>query len=269
VEELGPAGAEEINSAIGRLYAAGSGSSDAEEAVEEEPAEPAPARAEEINSAIGRLYAAGSGSADAEAVEEEPAEPAPARAEEINSAIGRLYAAGRGSADTEEAEDTEAEASEASTIAEWVLGREGFDTLSLILTAAATDYLEDLSDASAEYTLFAPTDDAFNALGAALGIDVSAAVAFPDILIDILGYHIVEGAVPAEVVLTLDGQSVATVQGESVAIAVVDGSVVLNGRVTVTVTDVVTGNGVIHVVDAVLISQSTVETLASLGLTLP
>ncbi len=195
---------------------------------------------------------------EAEEVEEE-VEEGPSSAEVISGAVGRLLGAGSGdSAD-----------GDLPTIAEIAVGSEDFETLVLILTAAATDYLEALSDPAGDFTVFAPTDDAFDALGAALGIEISAAIAFPDILIDILGYHVLEGAVPAEVVVTLDGVEVETIQGESITISIVDGGVVLNGTVNVIVTDVFASNGVIHVIDAVLLPQSTIETLAGLGLSLP
>jgi uncharacterized surface protein with fasciclin (FAS1) repeats len=70
-------------------------------------------------------------------------------------------------------------------------------------------------------------------------------------LTDILLYHVVDGKVLAETVVGLD--SAATLLGEDIQIAIQDGAVVLNGEVQVIITDIVASNGVIHVVDAVLL----------------
>ena len=70
-------------------------------------------------------------------------------------------------------------------------------------------------------------------------------------LTDILTYHVVGDAVLAEQVVTLD--SADTLNGAPIAIAVVDDGVVLNDTVNVTATDIMASNGVIHVIDAVLL----------------
>jgi uncharacterized surface protein with fasciclin (FAS1) repeats len=70
-------------------------------------------------------------------------------------------------------------------------------------------------------------------------------------LTDILRYHVVPGAVRAETVLGLDAAT--TVQGDDIAIEIVDGNVVLNGVTLVTSTDIIDSNGVIHVIDRVLL----------------
>ena len=64
----------------------------------------------------------------------------------------------------------------------------------------------------------------------------------------------VEGAVPAETVVTLD--SAPTLQGNDVHITVTDDGVLLNDTVKVILTDVLAANGIIHVIDSVLIPQS-------------
>ncbi|TVR21078.1 MAG: fasciclin domain-containing protein [Anaerolineaceae bacterium] len=225
---------------------------DAPEAAEEEEA--GPPTGEDIASAVGRLL----GSAG-EAEEEEEEEAGPPTGEDIASAVGRLM----GSA----GDEAEEEAGE-PTIAEIAAGNEDFSTLVMVLSGAAPDFLELLSDPASDFTVFAPTNDAFDALGAALGIDIEAAMMFPDILVEILAYHVVEGTVPAEVVVTLDGEAVETVQGESIVISIVDGGVVLNGMVNVVATDIFASNGVIHVIDGVLLSESTIATLGALGISM-
>lgn len=106
-----------------------------------------------------------------------------------------------------------------------------------------------------QYTVFAPTDDAFAAFLDSLGGAETEAEDFilnqSDILTAILTYHVVEGAVPAETVLTLDGQEVETVQGDPVAISVEGESVMVNDANVIAV-DVFACNGVIHVIDKVL-----------------
>ena len=100
------------------------------------------------------------------------------------------------------------------------------------------------------FTVFAPTDEAFAKLPPAT---LSAVLADPALLKSILLYHVVEGTVLAKDVVTLSNAP--TLNGKPVAIAVVDGGVVLNGGVKVTATDVMAKNGVIHVVDTVLMPK--------------
>lgn len=124
----------------------------------------------------------------------------------------------------------------------------GFSTLVAALDAA--DLVPTFADCAAgPFTVFAPTDDAFAALPDGT---LDALLADPSgLLTDILTYHVVDGAVPAEVVVTLD--SATTLLGEDVTIEVINGGVVLNGSVNVLVTDVMACNGIVHVIDAVLI----------------
>lgn len=120
-----------------------------------------------------------------------------------------------------------------------------FETLAAALTAAD---LVDTLKGEGPYTVFAPTDDAFAALpeGTLDGLlaDIPA-------LSDILLYHVVAGAVDAETVVGLD--SATTVQGSDITIEVVDGGVVLNGVTMVVTTDIQASNGIIHVIDGVLL----------------
>ena len=70
-------------------------------------------------------------------------------------------------------------------------------------------------------------------------------------LTDILLYHVVSGAVDAETVVGLD--SATTVQGSDITIEIVDGGVVLNGVTMVIATGIEASNGIIHVIDSVLL----------------
>ncbi len=97
------------------------------------------------------------------------------------------------------------------------------------------------------FTLLAPTDEAFAALPPGLLDDL---LANPGFLTDVLAYHLIEGAVPAETVVTLTEARSAL--GAPIGIEVVDGTVVLNGSVNVIETDILTTEGIIHVLDGVL-----------------
>jgi transforming growth factor-beta-induced protein len=202
--------------------------------------------------------------AEEEMVEEEPAG---ATSEEIQSAADRIFSLGNDDGmEDMEAEEESSDMGAAGTIVDIAAGDENFSMLVLVLTEAAPEYVELLSDPNASYTVFAPTNAAFDELAEGLGVPIEDALAFPDILADILAYHVVEGTVPAETVLTLDGQEVLTVQGESILVTIDGETVLLNGDVTVSATDVFASNGVIHVIDSVMLPESTIATLQSLGL---
>lgn len=119
-----------------------------------------------------------------------------------------------------------------------------FTTLVAAVEAAG---LVDTLKGEGPFTVFAPTDDAFAALpeGTVEGLlnDIPA-------LTDILLYHVVPGAVSAAEVVNLD--SATTARGSDISISVKDGEVYLNDTVKVIITDIETSNGVIHVIDGVL-----------------
>jgi len=146
---------------------------------------------------------------------------------------------------------------ELMTIVEIASDNRDFSTL--VAAVLAADLAETLS--SGEFTVFAPTNDAFSAALESLGLTVADLVAQPELLRSILTYHVVEGKVLAETVLTLDGEEVATVNGETISIAIEDGAVVLNGSVRVVMVDIVASNGVIHVIDGVLLPPSLIAAL--------
>ena len=121
-----------------------------------------------------------------------------------------------------------------------------FKTLAAALTAAN---LIDTLKGAGPFTVFAPTDEAFAKLPA--GTVESLLNDIPK-LTAILTYHVVAGKVMAADVMTMDGQSATTVNGAPLAISTKDG-VKLNGSSKVLTTDVACTNGVIHVIDAVLL----------------
>lgn len=121
-----------------------------------------------------------------------------------------------------------------------------FNTLAAALEAA--DLVATLQG-DGPFTVFAPTDDAFAALPAGT-VESLLLPENRDQLIAILTYHVVAGKVMAADVVSLD--QAATVNGSDVDISVVDGKVMINDA-TVVATDVEASNGVIHVVDKVIL----------------
>jgi uncharacterized surface protein with fasciclin (FAS1) repeats len=120
-----------------------------------------------------------------------------------------------------------------------------------LLKAATAAGLVDTLKGAGPFTVFAPTDAAFAALPAGT---LDALLKDPAKLKDILLYHVVSGKVTADQVVKLT--SAPTVQGKAIKIAVKDGTVYLNDTVKVVTTDIPTSNGVIHVIDAVLLPPS-------------
>ncbi|MDG1365507.1 MAG: fasciclin domain-containing protein [Acidimicrobiales bacterium] len=138
------------------------------------------------------------------------------------------------------------------TIVDVAVGAGSFDILVAAVIEAG---LADTLSSDGPFTVFAPTDDAFVAALGALGLTAEELLANPA-LAEILTYHAVAGEVDAATAISLDGQSAATVQGEEIAISVVDGNVVINDSATVVAADVAASNGIIHVIDAVLLPAS-------------
>ena len=134
-----------------------------------------------------------------------------------------------------------------STIVDIAVADGRFTTLVAAVTAA--DLVETLSG-EGPFTVFAPTDDAFAALPEGT-LDSLLLPENKQQLIDILLYHVVSGKVMAADVVTLP--SATTVLGKDVTITGKDGKVFLNDTVEVIITDIEASNGVIHVIDAVLL----------------
>ena len=99
------------------------------------------------------------------------------------------------------------------------------------------------------FTVFAPTDAAFAKLPAGT---VEALLQDIPKLTAILTYHVVPGKVLAETVMTPNGQTVKTVNGAEITVAVTPDGVTVDNAKVVTV-DVVADNGVIHVIDSVIL----------------
>ncbi|MSO86312.1 MAG: fasciclin domain-containing protein [Acidimicrobiia bacterium] len=171
----------------------------------------------------------------------------------IVAALG-LTAAACSSDDSSEAESTTPTTEapmEAGTIVEVAAGTEDFSTLVAAVEAAGL--VETLSGPG-PFTVFAPTNAAFEALPAGT-VDSLLEPANKDQLTSILTYHVVSGKVLAADLK--DGQKVKTVQGEELTVGVSDKGVTVtdaSGKTyKVLVADVEASNGVIHGIDGVLI----------------
>jgi uncharacterized surface protein with fasciclin (FAS1) repeats len=123
-----------------------------------------------------------------------------------------------------------------------------FGTLTKALTAAG---LIETLKGKGPFTVFAPTDAAFAKLPAGT-LDNLLKPENKAKLTGVLTYHVVPGAVKAADVVKLTEAK--TVQGQSVKITVKDGKVKVDGA-NVTATDIAASNGVIHVIDAVILPK--------------
>lgn len=121
-----------------------------------------------------------------------------------------------------------------------------FNTLAQALTAAG---LVDVLKGDGPFTVFAPTDDAFAALPAGT-LETLLKPENIDQLKAVLTYHVVAGKVLAADVVGLSEAT--SVQGSNIAVTVDGGAVKVN-QANVTATDIMTSNGVIHIIDAVIL----------------
>jgi uncharacterized surface protein with fasciclin (FAS1) repeats len=149
---------------------------------------------------------------------------------------------------------------EAGTVVEVAQGDETFSTLVSAVTAAG---LGETLSGDGPFTVFAPTNDAFAKIPEATLTELTTNDT--ETLGNILTYHVVEGNVDAATLTQAitdagdAGYTITTVNGGTLTATVVDGNVVLTdaagGTATVTATDVAASNGVIHVIDTVLMPQ--------------
>ena len=137
-------------------------------------------------------------------------------------------------------------AAEAGDIVAVAAGNPDFSTLVAAVTAAG---LVETLQGAGPFTVFAPNNEAFAALPAGL-VDKLLLPENKDTLVKILTYHVVSGKVMAADVTAGD---VPSVEGSNITVAVEGGTVTLNGSSKVIATDVAASNGVIHVIDAVIL----------------
>ncbi len=142
-----------------------------------------------------------------------------------------------------------AETPKPADIVDTAIAAAQFNTLAAALEAAG---LVDALKGRGPFTVFAPTDEAFEKLPAGT-VDSLLKPENKEKLKAILLYHVVSGNVPASKVLKLNGRSVKTLQGSEVKVSTKHGVKVNDAKVITT--DVNASNGVIHVIDTVLIPQ--------------
>jgi uncharacterized surface protein with fasciclin (FAS1) repeats len=129
-------------------------------------------------------------------------------------------------------------------IVETAISAGSFETLVAAVQAAG---LVETLQGDGPFTVFAPTDDAFAKLPEGT---VEGLLEDPEALANILLYHVVPGKVMAADVT--DGLTAETAQGSTVTFTVADGAVKINDA-TITATDIEASNGVIHVIDSVIL----------------
>lgn len=122
----------------------------------------------------------------------------------------------------------------------------GFETLAAALKAGG---LIDALKGDGPFTVFAPTDDAFAKLPKGT-VETLLKPENKDQLVDILTYHVVSGKVPSKVAVTLT--EAAALNQKEIRLEVKEGSLYLN-KSKVTAADIDCSNGVIHVIDQVLL----------------
>ncbi|MGK7891418.1 MAG: fasciclin domain-containing protein [Leptolyngbyaceae cyanobacterium] len=139
----------------------------------------------------------------------------------------------------------EDKANELGTIVDVAVGAGSFTTLAELLQAAG---LVETLQGEGPFTVFAPTDEAFAALPEGT-VEALKQPENADVLTQILTYHVVPGEVMSG---NITSGAVATIAAIPIQIDVVDGTVMINDA-TVTTADVDASNGVIHIVDSVLL----------------
>ena len=156
------------------------------------------------------------------------------------------------------------------TIVEIAVATDDLSLLVETLQQADAGLVETLSG-EGPFTVFAPTNGAFVALLDTLGDDYNALADFDTaeekaLLVKILTYHVVAGTAAFSGDLS-DGQVIATFQGENVGINIKDGTVHIedatDSNATVAIPDVEASNGVVHVIDKVLLPQEVLDLLPS------
>ncbi|MGB0424365.1 MAG: fasciclin domain-containing protein, partial [Flavobacteriales bacterium] len=125
----------------------------------------------------------------------------------------------------------------------------GFSTLATAVITA--ELLPALTDPFSEFTVFAPTNTAFDELALELETDIAGLLALPT-LSDILLYHVVSGTVLSSGLMNGD---VPTLQGQNVTVDLTDGTFINDSEVTGP--DNTADNGVVHIIDMVLVPSIT------------
>lgn len=141
------------------------------------------------------------------------------------------------------------ETAKRANVVETAVAAGQFKTLAAALEAAG---LIDALTGEGPFTVFAPTDEAFAKLPAGT-VESLLKPENKEKLKSILLYHVVPGNVTGKQVMKLDGRTVKTLEGASIKVSTMHGVTVDDARVTKT--DILASNGVIHVIDTVLVPK--------------
>lgn len=158
--------------------------------------------------------------------------------------IGGIFLVNNNKDENKKADTTKTETMNSQNIVEVASGNPEFSTL---VTAIKTAGLVETLSSEGPFTVFAPTNAAFDKLPAGT---LDSLLKDPEKLKAILTYHVVSGNVKAADVVKLTQAT--TVAGQDVTITV-EGETVKVNNATVTQTDIATSNGTIHVIDTVLL----------------
>lgn len=134
-------------------------------------------------------------------------------------------------------------------------GNPDFSTLVSLVQKAGL--VEGIS-APGPFTVFAPTNEAFAKLANAAPATYAAVLADPALLAKVLTYHVVAGDIKSAQAIAVAQQTgtVKALEGEPISLSLKDGKLTLNGSATVVTADILATNGVIHVIDTVIVPPS-------------
>ncbi len=197
------------------------------------------------------LFASGCSSTPEEVAQEteeeaqETAQEAEEEAQETaEEATGEIEEAQEATQEAIDAEIASQEAEQRLNLVETAVESGQFDTL---ITAVQEAELEETLSGEGPFTLFAPTDAAFDALPEGT---LDELLGDKDALTNVLLYHVVDEELMAADVTGME--SIVTMQGGELMVTVTNDTVMVNDAIIVTA-DIEASNGVIHVIDAVLI----------------
>lgn len=158
---------------------------------------------------------------------------------------------------TDGAETTTTTVPKENTVLDLAVEAGQFSTLVAAIEAAG---LGTALDGEGPFTVFAPTDAAFEDALEGLELSADELLADTELLTDILTYHVLTQAADSQLVATLDGQSIETLNGQDMEISVSGGTVMVN-QAEVVSADLEASNGIVHVINSVLLPPDIAEAL--------
>mmetsp|Transcript_23247 Transcript_23247/g.55109 ORF Transcript_23247/g.55109 Transcript_23247/m.55109 type:complete len:348 (-) Transcript_23247:170-1213(-) len=128
--------------------------------------------------------------------------------------------------------------------------------LSTLVSLVTSAGLADTLSTGGPFTVFAPTNDAFTAAIAAATEALGTTELPADLISTLLTYHVVEGIAPASAIT--EGLELETLQGDVITFSLEGGAPTVNGA-GIVATDILANNGIVHVIDAVLIPEGALD----------